>query len=89
MDWSTLYPNYFTRAKSDGATSPTKSVEFADIGCGYGGLLGKCQNYELMMDYIFMSKGIKAVVYFCIFLLCTVYSIVIMKNLSRMSDGFT
>lgn len=39
MDWSTLYPNYFTGAKSDGVTSPTKSVEFADIGCGYGGLL--------------------------------------------------
>ncbi|XP_023721152.1 tRNA (guanine-N(7)-)-methyltransferase [Cryptotermes secundus] len=39
MDWSTLYPNYFTRAKSVGTTAQTKSVEFADIGCGYGGLL--------------------------------------------------
>jgi hypothetical protein len=44
MDWSTLYPNYFTRTKPDEATAPTKSVEFADIGCGYGGLLGECQN---------------------------------------------
>jgi tRNA (guanine-N7-)-methyltransferase len=39
MDWSTLYPNYFTKGKSDGVTSPKKSVEFLDVGCGYGGLL--------------------------------------------------
>jgi hypothetical protein len=60
MDWSTLYPSYFTRAKSDGATSPTKSVEFADIGCGYGGLLGKHENYKLMMYYLFMCREIKS-----------------------------
>lgn len=29
MDWSKLYPNY----------SDDRKVEFADIGCGYGGLL--------------------------------------------------
>jgi hypothetical protein len=60
MDWSILYPSYFTRAKSDGATSPVKSVEFADIGCGYGGLLGKFQNYKLITYYLFMCGGMKA-----------------------------
>jgi hypothetical protein len=49
MDWSTLYPNYFTKGKSDGVTSPKKSVEFLDVGCGYGGLLGKCLHYKLMI----------------------------------------
>ncbi|XP_047437813.1 tRNA (guanine-N(7)-)-methyltransferase [Mugil cephalus] len=36
MDWSKLYPHFFT-----GNTSEKESprVEFADIGCGYGGLL--------------------------------------------------
>ncbi len=37
MDWSELYPDYFTGSPSDKKTS---QVEFADIGCGYGGLLG-------------------------------------------------
>ncbi|XP_008305182.1 tRNA (guanine-N(7)-)-methyltransferase isoform X2 [Stegastes partitus] len=36
MDWSTLYPDYFDGSKSE---KPTHRVEFADIGCGYGGLL--------------------------------------------------
>jgi hypothetical protein len=49
MDWSTLYPNYFTKGKSDGVTSPKKSVEFLDVGCGYGGLLGKCLHNKLMV----------------------------------------
>lgn len=31
MDWSKLFPQ----------KSPSAKVEFADIGCGYGGLLGK------------------------------------------------
>ena len=31
MDWSKLYPQKPSSAK----------VQFADIGCGYGGLLGK------------------------------------------------
>lgn len=36
MDWSALYPQYFS-----GNTEETqRRVEFADIGCGYGGLLG-------------------------------------------------
>ncbi|XP_018026105.1 tRNA (guanine-N(7)-)-methyltransferase [Hyalella azteca] len=31
MDWKSLYPDY--------ATSEDQKVEFADVGCGYGGLL--------------------------------------------------
>lgn len=33
MDWSPYFPKY---CQGDN----TKKVEFADIGCGYGGLLG-------------------------------------------------
>ena len=39
MDWSLLYPQHFN-SQSEENESP-KQVEFADIGCGYGGLLGK------------------------------------------------
>lgn len=40
MDWSGLYPNFFSKPSSDDSTaSSNKRVEFADIGCGYGGLL--------------------------------------------------
>ena len=37
MDWSTLYPAFF--ANQD-VSCQKAQVEFADIGCGYGGLLG-------------------------------------------------
>ncbi|XP_061689742.1 tRNA (guanine-N(7)-)-methyltransferase [Syngnathoides biaculeatus] len=36
MDWVSLYPQYFT---GDQSQERTTQVEFADIGCGYGGLL--------------------------------------------------
>ncbi|KAM9859569.1 tRNA (guanine-N(7)-)-methyltransferase isoform 1-T1 [Aulostomus maculatus] len=36
MDWSKLYPDVFTNTPPE---SETPHVEFADIGCGYGGLL--------------------------------------------------
>ncbi|XP_056130381.1 tRNA (guanine-N(7)-)-methyltransferase isoform X2 [Lampris incognitus] len=36
MDWSQLYPQFFPGNRSDEGTA---QVEFADIGCGYGGLL--------------------------------------------------
>ncbi|KAM9799923.1 tRNA (guanine-N(7)-)-methyltransferase isoform X2 [Syngnathus typhle] len=36
MDWSTLYPQFFSEEQSG---EGTPQVEFADIGCGYGGLL--------------------------------------------------
>lgn len=37
MDWSELYPDYFPGNPSE---KEGPRVEFADIGCGYGGLLG-------------------------------------------------
>lgn len=37
MDWSQLYPRFFPGKPSE---DKTHQVEFADIGCGYGGLLG-------------------------------------------------
>lgn len=49
MDWSELYPEFFaplTQNKSHDDPKDAKEkqagtqVEFADIGCGYGGLLG-------------------------------------------------
>ncbi|CAG11754.1 unnamed protein product, partial [Tetraodon nigroviridis] len=36
MDWSELYPNFFPGSPSE---ENSRQVEFADIGCGYGGLL--------------------------------------------------
>ena len=39
MDWSTMYPAFFNN-QDDSGQKPM--VEFADIGCGYGGLLGNC-----------------------------------------------
>ncbi|XP_020330308.1 tRNA (guanine-N(7)-)-methyltransferase isoform X1 [Oncorhynchus kisutch] len=36
MDWSQLYPEFFSDHQS---TQKAAQVEFADIGCGYGGLL--------------------------------------------------
>lgn len=36
MDWSVLYPQYFSTKQM---REQQKQVEFADIGCGYGGLL--------------------------------------------------
>ena len=35
MDWSTHYPAYF----SSTTDKPSKQVEWADVGCGFGGLL--------------------------------------------------
>lgn len=43
MDWSVHYPRYFAPLGTEAATDAEKQgkcVEFADIGCGYGGLLG-------------------------------------------------
>ncbi|KAH0569138.1 tRNA (guanine-N(7)-)-methyltransferase isoform X1 [Cotesia glomerata] len=37
MDWSSLYPEYFSDSQDESERKP--GVEFADIGCGYGGLL--------------------------------------------------
>lgn len=48
MDWSTLYPQYFS---NDQQTQ--KCVEFADVGCGYGGLLG---NLSFVLQYYYKIK---------------------------------
>ncbi|CAL8382647.1 unnamed protein product [Boreogadus saida] len=37
MDWSPLYPEFFPGSPSEGGAAA--QVEFADVGCGYGGLL--------------------------------------------------
>ena len=39
MDWSALYPKFFEQCSEDSSTASAE-VQFADIGCGYGGLLG-------------------------------------------------
>lgn len=39
MDWSEHYPNFYQTGQK--ITDCPHRVEFADIGCGYGGLLGK------------------------------------------------
>lgn len=40
MDWSTHYPAYFSQPNEDGSIAPgEKKVEWADVGCGFGGLL--------------------------------------------------
>lgn len=51
MDWSSFYPHHFPPAAAtdrdrepiEGQHAVTKKakVEFADVGCGYGGLLGE------------------------------------------------
>ena len=48
MDWSALFPDFLgpqaKKRKTETEEGPSSSaqpmVEFADIGCGYGGLLG-------------------------------------------------
>ncbi|CAB0042259.1 unnamed protein product [Trichogramma brassicae] len=39
MDWTPLYPDFCVKDAEDDSKQLTKPVEFADIGCGYGGLL--------------------------------------------------
>lgn len=57
MDWSALYPSHFTsKTATERDREPLKSedgkdaqVEFADIGCGYGGLLGEKRDIEVLL----------------------------------------
>ena len=42
MDWSKYYPAHFA---SNNSENSCRAIEFADIGCGYGGLLGKSKLY--------------------------------------------
>lgn len=40
MNWGTIYPTYFdSTTGAHRAGHETKNVEFADVGCGFGGLL--------------------------------------------------
>lgn len=39
MDWASLFPTFFPPDAPPG--TPPARVEFADVGCGYGGLLGE------------------------------------------------
>ena len=54
MDWSEFFPDHFAPVTQDVCREredhkPCKRVEFADIGCGYGGLLG--QSDVLLLFY--------------------------------------
>lgn len=41
MDWTTLYSDFIDNtSKNNDLKVLKKPVEFADVGCGYGGLLG-------------------------------------------------
>ncbi|KAF8772972.1 tRNA (guanine-N(7)-)-methyltransferase like protein [Argiope bruennichi] len=48
MNWAPLYPKYFGE---DSKNSEAK-VEFADIGCGYGGLLDVKELHEWMVKHL-------------------------------------
>ncbi|XP_077097995.1 tRNA (guanine-N(7)-)-methyltransferase [Siphateles boraxobius] len=51
MDWAQLYPHFFREG------SVSARVEFADIGCGYGGLL--VQLSELFPDRLILGLEIR------------------------------
>lgn len=65
MNWNSLYPFYFPFNKESKEDNDAKKcVEFVDIGCGYGGLLGikiffilYCIifHYLLLIKYLFNS----------------------------------
>lgn len=42
MNWKTLYPEMPSEAK----------VEFADVGCGYGGLLGETRFFQSLFELL-------------------------------------
>jgi tRNA (guanine-N7-)-methyltransferase len=49
MDWSKHYPQFFHHQQQN---QNTKYVEFADIGCGYGGLLGKMKKLRHSLSFL-------------------------------------
>lgn len=54
MDWRTLFPAFYP--EKDDKDKKSSKVEFADIGCGYGGLLGnQCYSYNGFLIYPLIS----------------------------------
>ena len=77
MDWSKFYPKYFKSNESDidepsqkKLKSEDYKVEFADIGCGYGGLLGKNHTMLFCSYKIFGISGVISHIFsfFCSFM---------------------
>lgn len=70
MDWSELYPEFFAPLTQNKSHDDPKDkneerapaqVEFADIGCGYGGLLGNILAFSLgrreaMPGFCYLSR---------------------------------
>ena len=44
MPWSEHYPQRFS-SEDESVRVPGAQVDFLDVGCGYGGLLGACFLY--------------------------------------------
>lgn len=63
MNWSKLYPDLFTGSLSE--TEPPR-VEFADIGCGYGGLLGT--THSLCIKTTFSLLLLRNLHHVCVFI---------------------
>ena len=57
MNWSQFYPNYFNETDGSSKTQPAAKVEFADIGCGYGGLTVSLA--ELFPDNLVLGMEIR------------------------------
>lgn len=57
MDWHTCYPHYFALQETgdNSVVSNDKKVEFLDIGCGYGGLLGKYESFQYFVYQILVK----------------------------------
>ena len=69
MNWHTLFPGFFNEdgsSKTDESALSPPQVEFADVGCGYGGLLGTLLPFALciisdheLTDFRFLSRPIR------------------------------
>ena len=51
MDWKDLYPEFLAKEAARESTSCDRNeVKFLDVGCGYGGLLGKILFFPFLND---------------------------------------
>lgn len=50
MDWSKYYPTFFDNKGNTGKNGAC--VQFADIGCGYGGLTGMKSLHHIISHHI-------------------------------------